>query len=147
MGVIFCTVLLLGTGKFNTPNRHEIVQLDSGWTISRGNTSWELESIDHSNIGITNKGDEIVLSRNLPDSDLSPAALYFRSILSSIEVYVEDDLVYSFGKEYVDSGLMLPKMENFIPLPNDYQGKKLTVKITAREDNAFSGLSTFTFGN
>jgi diguanylate cyclase (GGDEF)-like protein len=73
--------------------------------------------------------------------------LYFRSILSSIEVYVDKELVYSFGEEYVAGKLMLPKMENFIPLPKGYQGKEVTVIISAHDNNAFSGLSAFTFGN
>ena len=42
---------------------------------------------------------------------------------------------------------MLPKMENFVQLPQDFSGKKITIEITAHENNAFSGLSPIVFGN
>ena len=140
-------LLLLGSKKFITPNRFDLVQLDSGWTISRGMHTWELESIKDSNVGIANKGDSLVLTRTLPDAVVLQPTLHFRSLLSQVEVYLEDELIYSFGDEYVASGQMLPKMENFVPLPENYMGKEITVKINAQEDGSFSGLSQFLFGN
>lgn len=122
-------------------------QLDTGWTISRGNNTWDLDSVKESNIGIVNNGDSLTLTNTLPDIELLQPTLYFRSVLSDVKVYVEDELVYSFGDEYVALGRMLPKMENFVPLPADYQGKKVTVIITAHEDQAFSGLYPLVFGN
>ena len=45
---------LLGSKRFNAPIRFDMIQLDTGWTISRGNNTWELESVNESNIGIVN---------------------------------------------------------------------------------------------
>ncbi|RKM55949.1 diguanylate cyclase [Butyrivibrio sp. CB08] len=147
ISIVTGTLLLLSSSRFNTPNQFDLVQLDTGWTISRGNNVWELDSVNDASVGMANKNDTLILTRTLPDSDISPATLHFRSILSSVEVYVDKELVYTFGDEYVATGRMLPKMENFVPLPADYQGKELTIKITAHEDKAFSGLSQFLFGN
>ena len=124
-----------------------MVQLDTGWTISRGNNTWELESVNESNIGIVNNGDTLTLTNTLPDVEVLQPTVYFRTVLSDVKVYIEDELIYSFGDEYVALEHMLPKMENFVPLPTDYQGKKVTVEITAHEDRAFSGLFPFSFGN
>ncbi len=140
-------LLLLGSKKFNAPIRFDMIQLDTGWTISRGNNTWELESVNESNIGIVNNGDTLTLTNTLPDVEVLQPTVYFRTVLSDVKVYVEGELIYSFGDEYVALDRMLPKMENFVPLPADYQGKKITVEITAHEDRAFSGLYPLFFGN
>ncbi len=145
--ILGITLLVLGTSEFNTPYQYELVQLDDGWTITRGNNVWQLDSVERSNIGIANKGDVLTLSRILPDSDLSPATIRYRSVLSSTKVFVDDEEIYSFGEKYIDLNWMLPKMINFVQLPRDYQGRKITIEITAQEDNAFSGLSPIYFGN
>ena len=140
-------MLLLGSKKFNAPQRFDLIQLNSGWTISRGNNTWELDSVDESNVGIVNNGDTLTLSNTLPDIELLQPTLYFRTVLSDVKVSVDGELVYTFGDEYVALEHMLLKMENFVPLPPDYQGKKVTVEITAHEDRAFSGLYPLYFGN
>lgn len=141
------SVLVLGTNIFNTPPRFDIVQLDDGWTVSRGGISWDLASIVRSNIGIAGKGDVITLTRTLPKSYINPATIHYRTVLSTTEVYVDGSLIYSFGKEFSDSGKMVPKMENFVQLPGGYSEKEISIVITAQEDDAFSGLSPITFGN
>ena len=76
LAVVILTAFLffLGNAKFNTPNLYPLVQLDDGWTISRGSDSWEPESISASSTGIANDGDIIVLSRSMPEITLNPTA-------------------------------------------------------------------------
>ena len=93
-----------------------------------------------------NKGDVLTLSTTLPDMQIYRATISFRTILSSVDVYLDGELIYSFGQEYAAAGKMLPKNENFIPLPNDFQGKELTIEITAGEEDAFAGLSPIKLG-
>ncbi len=144
-GIFF--LLFLGTTNYNSPIQYGRVQLDKGWTISRDGITWDLDSVEHANIGMTGNGDVITLKKILPMSSIVPACISFRTVLSSVEVYIEDELIYSFGEDFVASGKMLPKMEHFIPLPDNYQEKELTILITAHENNAFSGLTPIFFGN
>ncbi len=145
--IVVCSLLIFGTDYYDTPTRFDLVQLDDGWTVSRGGSTWKLPSVIRSNIGITDKDETITLTRTLPNSRINPATIYYRTVLSSTRVYVDGDLIYSFGDEYVSSGRMLPKMENFVQLPNDFSGREITIEITAHENNAFSGLSPIMFGN
>lgn len=147
ISILSLGLLLLGSKRFNAPIRFDMVQLDTGWTISRGNNTWELESVNESNIGIVNNGDTLTLTNTLPEVEVLQPTVYFRTVLSDVKVYIEGELIYSFGDEYVAQDRMLPKMENFVPLPAGYQGKKITVEITAHEDRAFSGLYPLFFGN
>ncbi len=141
------SLLVLGTGFFDTPNRFDIVQLESGWTISRGDTSWVLPSITSSNIGSANKGDVIELTRTLPQVSADPATLHYKTVLSATEVLLEDRVIYSYGEDVIEAGGMPTKMEHFIQLPSGYAGKELTIRIISGENNAFSGLSPINFGN
>ena len=147
VALITTTLLLLGTPKFNAPNQYELVQLDDGWTITTGEKTWAVQSIQVSSTGVINNGDMITLERSLPSSELSPASITFKTVLSSVRVFVDGDIIYSFGDDIASQGRMLPKMEHFIQLPKDYSGKKVRIEITAREDDAFSGLSPIYFGN
>ena len=139
-------LLILGTHRFDTPLQSTIVQLDSGWTISRGDEIWQPEDITQTSIGHMNRGDVLTITTTLPDIQIYPAAVAFRSILSTVEVYLDGNLVYSFGQEYAAKGKMIPKNENFVPLPRDFQGKELTIKFTSGEKDAFSSLPHITLG-
>ena len=145
--IVIVFLQLLGNSKFNSPNQFDLVQLDSGWTISRGIESWDLENISLASTGIVNSGDVIVLTRTLPEIKLDPATICFRSILSTVDVFVDNVPIYSYGEYYLERGYMMPKMLNFVQLPKDYQGKELRIVLTARENNAFSGLAPVYFGN
>ena len=147
VALVTTTLLLFGTTRYNTPYQFELVQLDTGWTITRGNKTWDLQSVQNSSVGLVNKGDVLTLENTLPNSDLSPATITFKTILSSIKVFVDGKEIYSFGDIQIQNGRMLPKMEHFIQLPKDYPGKKIAIEISAHEDNAFSGLSPIYFGN
>ncbi len=144
--IVAIFLLFLGSDNFYTPRQHEVVQLDDGWTISRGLNKWESDNLPNESIGIVNKDDVVILTRTLPEEDIYPATIYFKSILSSIKVYLDGELIYTFGDDFVEKGLMLPKMENFIQLPQDFQGKELTIELTAHENNAFAGLSPVKLG-
>jgi len=149
IALIVLTVAILGTSKFNTPSEFELIQLDSGWTISRGNEYHYIESLVNSYTGLANRGDNIVISTNLPDltsyNDV-PVGICFRSILSTVDVYVDSALVYSFGHDCVEKGKMVPKVYNFIPLPKHSSRKTLLIRFTAQENNAFSGFSPVYLG-
>ncbi|MBO4457786.1 MAG: GGDEF domain-containing protein [Butyrivibrio sp.] len=144
--VMAAVISFLGSSKINTPPQNTLVQLDSGWTISRGNETFEVDSLHDANIGIVNYKDRIVLKNTLPDSDIYPAVIHTRTILSTIDVYIGGKFTYTYGHTLADKNKMIPKMHNFIPLPEDYAGKEIRIEITAYENEAFSGLSDITFG-
>ena len=140
-------VIFLGGDKYNTPNKHPIVQLEEGWTLYRGDSSYPIEHLSSTSIDMMDKYDKITLISTLPRSDLKPATLHFRSFLSTVDVFVDGKKIYSFGKEYADKQKMIPKVHNFIPLPDNYGGKEIRIVIKSYENNAFSGLPTISLGD
>ncbi len=146
--IIALTVIGLGTANFNNPNDFELVQLESGWTICRDGIDHPVESLSNASVGVANKGDVITLTTVLPtDLEVKQATIEFRSILSTVDVYLDEKLIYSVGQSYVAAGDMLPKFHNFIPLPSNYEGKSLKIVFTAQENNAFSGFSPVLLGH
>lgn len=139
-------IRFLGADMYKSPQYSHLVQLENGWTISHANDTFKPEILSKSDIGMANKGDTIAITKTLEDYDVAPATIHFRSILSTIDVYLNGQLIYTFGHDYYDAGKMLPKVEHFVNLPDDYPGKELTILITATERNAFSGLSPITLG-
>ncbi len=63
-----------------------------------------------------------------------------------MDVYLDNNLIYTFGHDYAEAEKMLPKVQHFINLPKDYSGKELKIVITPQEENAFSGMSPVDIG-
>lgn len=145
--VFFLVILFLGSDGYNSPRQFPLVQLEEGWTVNSGEDVFHPDRLSDCKIGLVNNNGMVTLERELPDYILSPATIHFRTILSSTEVYLDDELIYSFGDDYVSQNFMLPKFQHFVNLPDGYAGKTLRIEITAHENNAFSGISPVTIGN
>ncbi len=149
-----CSVLLfalaisfLGSDKYKSPKHFNLVQLSDGWTVKCASLTFTPDDIAAINVGVTNKGDSITLTRTLEDYAVEPAVLNYRTVLSTTDVYLSGVPIYSYGHDYLSESKMLPKYQHFVTLPRYYAGKTLTIVITADEDNAFSGLSPVLLGN
>ena len=146
--VIFVfTIAFLGADTFKSPRLHELVQLDDGWTVCFATNAYHPEVLSKTVMPVANMNDVITATRILPDVRIEPAVLHYRTILSTTDVYLDDELIYSFGHDYEAKGQMLPKYHHFVSLPKGYGGKEVKVVITAKENNAFAGLSPIVLGN
>ena len=145
--IVILTIGFLGSDNFKSPVYHEIVQLESGWTVQLASQTYTPDILSEISLPILNDQDTITLTSILPDSDLDSAVLHFRSILSTVDVYIDGTLIYSYGHDYLSAGKMLPKFHHFVSLPMDFSGRTVTIVITATENNAFSGLSPVVLGN
>ena len=146
ISIMTAAILFLGSQKLNTSSINNMVQLDSGWTVSHEKNTFIVDSLDNAHLGTINYKERVILENTLPDSDLYPASLHFRSILATVDVFVENQLVYTYGHLLADKKRMVPKNQNFISLPEGYQGKHVKIVMVACEDDAFSSLSHIYFG-
>ena len=147
ISVFILTIAFLGSDLYKSPLLHEIVQLDSGWTVNYGQNTYHPDVLSETVMSVANSGDVIIATTHLPDITINPAVLHFRTILSTVDVYLDGKVIYSFGHDYLEKGRMLPKFHHFIPLPKDYAEREIKIVITATENNAFSGLSPVEIGN
>ncbi len=86
-------------------------------------------------------GDEVILKKHLPDIGMVPfPVILFRSRYSVLEVYLDGELIYEFGRDLYEQKMFIGKMYHFISLPQDFAGKELVLKMTIGEKDAFSSL-------
>ncbi len=146
--IIFAVFLIfLGSTEYNISPRYELVQLEKGWTVSRGASFWTTDEISSFSVGVSNYADTIILENDLSKIEADPATVSFRTILSSVKVYLGGEEIYTFGEEFLSTGHMIPKVQHFVELPQDYAGKRLTIEITSWENDAYSGFSPVYFGS
>ncbi|MCR4901295.1 MAG: GGDEF domain-containing protein [Butyrivibrio sp.] len=144
---ILTMYFLFNSKVFNTTPDNEIYNLSEGWTITASGSTYENIVLSDADIGVQNYDDIVTLSTTMPSITVPSPVIYFASALSEVDVYLDDALIYEFGDDYLLRFGFVPKIYNVVVLPDDYQGKELFIKLTSKDEVAFSGLSSVLFGN
>ncbi len=125
--------------------------LDTGWRIYLNETFMnnnpnqmliEYELPDYK------KGDTIELIHNLYNCELNQPGIIFDTWNAITEIYLDNKKIYTWGNDYAQKGKMLGKKRHRIPLPPNFIGKQLKIKLTPTENNALNnfepiGISSF----
>lgn len=127
---------------------YPVYQLSEHWNavLADGSTQTDVRLVDV-NFGSVHTGDVYELQHMLPPEEVLAGTVQIRTRHSSIEVYVDDEMIYADGMQYPEEGLMTPSPFHFIPLPEGYAGRVLKLRIWGNEESAFSGLEPVTVGN
>ncbi len=86
------------------------------------------------------KGDIIVLSRELSDVPMEQARIIMDVWHAVVNVYLDEELIYSCGEEYLSQGKMLGSIRHYVDLPLNYQEKTLYIEMLCTEVDAMSGM-------
>ncbi len=124
-----------------------IYELNDGWDIYLNGVKQSTDSLLNSNVGIVGIGDVITISRPLPEFEISNPCVSTYSIHSMVDAYLDDELIYSFGRDYLYDEKTVPKKLNYFPLGNDYAGKTLTIILSGSRKDTFSGISPILIGD
>lgn len=148
--IIFLTILLCHcTLTFESDNT--LITLDDGWTVTLNNEKYEnvkLSKFDKTITKVLSRGDHIVMTHLLPDSShITNPTIAFLSRYTTLDCYIDDDNIYSFGHELFNNKHFLGKLYHIISMSPDYQGKKLTFVLDVAEDKAFMRLAPPLFGS
>ncbi|WP_034445022.1 GGDEF domain-containing protein [Butyrivibrio sp. AE2032] len=138
-------VALFFSKNYLQPN-FAIYDLNEGWDISLNGVKQSSTSLLDSNVGVIGAGDVITISRTIPDFGLDSPCVCTTSIHAMIDAYLDDTLIYSFGRDYLFAEKTVPKKTNYFPLGQDYAGKKLTIVLSGSRRDTFTGVSPVTVG-
>ena len=131
--------------------QYPIELMDEGWTVSINNMVYEdvsMSKVYSVMKGKLNHGDFVIMSKDLPDlGDIPFPSIFFRSRYTTLECYLDDEEIYSYGLDMYLDDSFIGKMIHFITLPRDYAGKHLTMKMIASEHDAFSVLEGPSIGS
>lgn len=104
----------------------DVVQLSDGWILNDGKEiriPAQLENYHSPSIKITRKLEEVD----------SVDTLVISSKHTILEVYIDEERIYEFGKEMIF--FQIPVMNwNVIPMKKEYSGKQLTIVNTAKSE-------------
>ena len=144
---LFLLIWIFGNNYFTTPGKYPYVRLDDGWTIHHGDIYFNDADLDETNIGTTYKGEDVTASHLIPDVYIPSGCLMFKSVLSSVTVRIDGEIVYEYGQDYEAKGRLVPKQYNYVPITRDQLGKNMVITFHITEDNAITGISTVYYGN
>lgn len=133
-------------GSFPSKYENKIIALTDGWNITYdGNTKNDI-SLEEAALPVANTGDTFIFVHKLQDYGIRSACLQIKSIHASFKVYLDGKLIYDYCSDLLKEKCIIPMGYIYVPLPDDYAGKTLSIAYTAGQDNAFSGFDTVYIG-
>lgn len=151
-GLIICaaiTIICSSSLSFHASYPH--YPLTKGWDVSIDTESYQ--DVDIASFykildAKLMKGDKITMTVTLPDLGSIPdPVVMFKSKYTTLTCYVDDKLIYDFGRDYYEKGKFLGKNFHFIQLPSNYAGQTFKVEMIASENNAFDRLPEVQIGS
>ena len=126
-----------------------IINLSDGWTLELDQNVQENVNVEAVDIKIVNFMETVTITRNLDIADpgFDSPCLNFYSSHALVNVYLDHDLIYSYGQDYFNNQNSVPKKSHYIPLGNDYLGKSLRITFTGGRNDAFSNISGIYLGS
>ncbi len=136
----FSALILVSSDHYIQPN-FKIYALEDNWEITMNGVTLDSTSLRECDLGIVGSGDKITISKVIPDLGIDNPCISVYSIHAMMYAYLDNELIYSFGSDYLKAQKTVPKHYNYFPLGYDYAGKKLTIILSGSRRNSFSGLS------
>ncbi len=120
---------------------YPVVPFSDNWDITidgekTRNTSLTTYKFPH----ILNRGDKMVMTTIYPEEVNYRSSFDLLVYLTTVDVYVENKLIYTYGHDLLDSGKMVGSGYHFIGVPEGSGGKELRIEMSVGEDNAFSSI-------
>ncbi len=141
LALLLTGFLFIGYNDHITKTVSDFEVLSDGWTIKRADGSTYTAPLTSSGLGMVNEGETVSISRKLSRFDFAQPCISYYSIRSIVNIYLDNELIYSFGQNYYDTNTTVPKKINVAPLGDNYVGKELRIELTGTMKDAFSGLS------
>ena len=141
---ILAVLLTFGGSWLTSSSNSNISSLDQGWTVSRGNDVQTDVTLSKYKLGKTTKGEQLIISNWAYMGE--DTSFMFRSKLEAVTVFVDGKLVYSYGKDYIEQGRLIPKKYNLITLNKKPGLHNLIIVFSMGENNYFQRFSPVFFG-
>ena len=149
MIAIILLLVAFDSPLFDTQIQYGYYNITDGWDIVNENNGVTFSDISLWDIDIGKAGNykPVTMINTIPDDRIPSRALIFRTYYCSVEVYIEDKLIYTYAKDIMEAGHMCPKHYNIVPISDDYIGKEFKIVLIPNEIYSFSGLSPVYYGN
>lgn len=117
------------------------IVLNKNWDITINSKEYKNVNLDNFTFPVTNKGDIIVMKRKLPQTtSIKHGMILFRTYHSTIDAYLNNELIYEYGKDLHKQNKMVGSGYYWFELNDNYQNKELKIVLNVTENKAFSNL-------
>lgn len=133
-------------GSFPSKYENDIIALTNGWSIIYDGETRDDIALSQADIKVADTGDTFILMHKLDDYGIRSACLLIKTVHASLKVYLDDELIYDYASDLLNEHRIIPMGYVYVPLPDSYPGRMLSVYFTAGQDSAFSGFDTIYIG-
>jgi len=134
------------SSNFFLTQKAAIINLNDDWQIDVNGTIHDNLLLSEASTGVINESDVVILSHTLPDAYFSDACLSFFTSHALVDVYLDNEPIYSFGHDFYEQELTVPKMYNNISLGDNYQNREIKIVLTGSQQSSFSGIYSVYLG-
>ena len=143
VGFSFLLVIWYLVGNSQTRKSEFEYGLEEHWDVYiDGAPRFKDCSIAEANFGTLDKGTVLDMYVELPEELDGGYSVDILVYLCSLEAYLDDELIYSYGTDEVARDVMVGSGHHFIQLPDKVAGKRLQFHMVMNEDNAFANILT-----
>ena len=139
-------MLFFGSDVFSSKSAVSLGSLDDGYSISARNETYTSTKLSSFHIKNIKRSEIIRLYNDLPEDEIISPTLMFITYLSTVDVYVDGKLVYSYGHDYYNKRKIIPKKQHLITLDDKDKNESLEIVVVAGENGAFESLGPIYFG-
>ncbi|MCR5155074.1 MAG: GGDEF domain-containing protein [Butyrivibrio sp.] len=137
---------------FTFTPEYPIKEMGKGWTVTYHGQQYQntnLESLSHQLGTSFARGDIVTLNQFEPLEDLHVPFPYlvFKTQFCAYEIYLDDELIVSKHEHALLGGEFVGIGYSYIPLPSDYAGKRLTIKLFVTENATRADIISPLMGN
>lgn len=117
----------------------QAVVLDSQWVVDYHGQKFAPKSLKNFKpvAGNVFYGDSLFLDATMPSNLCGYSALQIRLFVSALEVFLNEEKIYSYGQDLMEKGGVIGSGYHRISLPSGWEGKHLSIHVYAAESGAF----------
>ncbi len=130
---------------FRVEPRYPITELTDNWTVTINEEVRDNCTLSETVTNPIGPKDVVILSTRLPVEEVPMACMEIRTMWSSLDVFLGDDLLYSYG-DIQDKYSVSPELQT-VPLFSGYGGKRISLVFRTNSINAFSKIAPIRIGN
>jgi len=138
--VLFSVLTVFNIGDLQVDKKGRIIEINTGWKIRTNYETIEDATLSETKFKSLKKGDCVVFSRNLPEEEVNNPVLRIFTDHSSVEVFIDGELIYEYGLERTLNNKFIGYGYHHIPLPYDYQGRNISIRMISSENLNSSSL-------
>ncbi len=145
IGVFTSLIMLLAWGGIclmrGMKNKGTVV-MDQGWTVSINDRT--IENVNLATFYFRNlkRLDSIEISRTITEDLAERYSARVKAQFCSVEAFVDDVQIFSYGTEEVASNSFLGSGYVFIELPSNIRGKELRIRFIVNENNYMTDIGS-----